>query len=150
MSRGFIKKKLKHTAQFGHYFNMEMKKLRKNRRLTQQNVADFLQIPLRTYANYETGSRKPTPEMLCKLADFFDVTVDELLGRTSSPELFDDARTSINPIIEMYNQLTPHQQELIIERMQGFIDGNLERQNIERERSAQNSAIRYFVSKNSD
>lgn len=122
---------------------MRLKEIRKNNNLSQQNVAESLNIPLRTYCGYEREERTPTPEMMCKMADFFDVSLDELLGRSTAPAMFDDARTSVHPLIDMYNRLTPHQQELIVERMQGFIDGNQERQSVERGRDSQ--TMQYFA-----
>lgn len=101
---------------------MELKKYRQKNRLTQQNVADLLQIPLRTYANYELNSRKPTPEMLCQLANVFGVTVDELLGRTSEPELFDNARVERPEILELYESLTPELQAHALAYLHGLAD----------------------------
>ena len=63
-----------------------LKILRKRINLTQKEVADAVGITFQTYSYYETGRTNPTPEMLCKLADFFGVTVDELLGRTPQSE----------------------------------------------------------------
>lgn len=103
---------------------MKLKKFRHQKHLTQQSVADFLQIPLRTYANYELELRKPTPEMLCKLADFFDVTVDELLGRTTAPALFDNSRIERPEILELYDELTPQQQEALLNYARGMAVSN--------------------------
>lgn len=55
---------------------------RKLNRLTQRQLADFLKIAQPSYIRYENGSAEPTLENLVKLADFFDVSVDYLLGRT--------------------------------------------------------------------
>lgn len=56
--------------------------LRKSRKLTQQYMADFLEVQLRTYQYYEGGGRRPDLETLVTLADFFDVTLDYLVGRS--------------------------------------------------------------------
>ena len=101
---------------------MELKKYRQLNRLTQQDVANLLQIPLRTYANYELNSRKPTPEMLCQLADVFGVTVDELLGRTTAPQLFDNSRVSRPEVLELYESLTPELQEHALAILHGLAD----------------------------
>lgn len=50
--------------------------------LSQQKVADDIGINQRTLCNYEKGYRQPDNEMLIKLADYYGVTVDYLLGRT--------------------------------------------------------------------
>lgn len=54
---------------------------RKRKGVTQQEVADDLGFSRATYAHYEIGRREPDNEMLQKLADYFDVSTDILLGR---------------------------------------------------------------------
>lgn len=58
-----------------------LKTLRTNKKMTQQDVADMLNIPRGTYAHYEINKREPDNATLILLADFFEVTVDYLLGR---------------------------------------------------------------------
>lgn len=101
-----------------------LKNLRKKRNLTQKDVADAIGITFQTYSYYETGRTKPTPETLCKLADFFGVTVDELLGRT--PQLFDDARVERPEVLELFDQLNVGEQERAI----GYMESMLERRGI--------------------
>ena len=64
----------------------KLRELRKVKKVTQQNVADHLEMKLRSYQyyeqNYETGGHRPDYETLVKLADYFDVTTDYLLGRS--------------------------------------------------------------------
>jgi len=57
--------------------------LRKARKLTQADLSKMLGIHRGTYANYEAGNREPDNETLQKLADFFEVSTDWLLGRTN-------------------------------------------------------------------
>ncbi len=57
-----------------------LKLLRKERNLTQADVAKVLNITVSAYGNYELGQRSPTPEMLIKLARFYNVSVDVLLN----------------------------------------------------------------------
>ena len=56
-----------------------LKKLREARKLTQDQVAQFLEISRGTYAHYEINKRKPDYDMLIRIADFFKVTTDYLL-----------------------------------------------------------------------
>ena len=58
--------------------------LREDRDLTQAQVGEAIHIPQRTYAYYESGQRMIPPHVLCALADFYDVSVDYLLGRTKN------------------------------------------------------------------
>ena len=58
---------------------IEQRKLNKT---TQRELADYLQIAQPSYIRYENGTSEPSLENLVKLADFFDVSIDYLLGRT--------------------------------------------------------------------
>lgn len=58
-----------------------LKQLRMQRNIRQKEIADYLGITVSAYGNYELGQRQPNFETLCKMADFFNVSVDYLLGR---------------------------------------------------------------------
>ena len=58
-----------------------LKALRIKKDLTQQQLADLLNINRVTYTQYENNKREPDNNTLCMLADFFCVTIDDLLGR---------------------------------------------------------------------
>lgn len=60
-------------------FGKNLMKLRKARNLTRQAFADALQLPVTTVAGYETAGREPKFSTLIKIADFFNVTVDNLI-----------------------------------------------------------------------
>ncbi len=60
----------------------KIKLLRENKGIGQQELCDFLGIEQSTLANYENDRRTPKPEMIAKIADFFNTTTDYLLGRT--------------------------------------------------------------------
>lgn len=66
-----------------------LKRLRKQRKLTQNDLGEILNISATAYGNYELGQRSPTPETLIKLADFFGVSVDYLLGRDTQKNLIE-------------------------------------------------------------
>lgn len=57
-----------------------LKEKRKEYKLTQQAVADKLGITQSTYAYYETGRNEPDIEMLKRLADVFQTSIDFLVG----------------------------------------------------------------------
>jgi len=60
----------------------KLKLLRKSLDLTQGEIAEKLDVALTTYANWEQGTRHPDYDILIKLANMFDCTVDYLIGRT--------------------------------------------------------------------
>ena len=62
-------------------FSKNLVKLRKQANLTQYELAERLSFSRGQVANYEQGKREPDYEILGIIADFFDVSIDELLGR---------------------------------------------------------------------
>ena len=54
---------------------------------TQKDVADALGITVRGYQFYEKATKEPTLSKLSALADFFDVSLDYLAGRTDNPKV---------------------------------------------------------------
>ncbi|MBR1810413.1 MAG: helix-turn-helix transcriptional regulator [Clostridia bacterium] len=59
--------------------------LREDRDLRQIDVAQAVGIDQQTLSNYETGKTNPDSYAIIKLADFFQVSTDYLLGRTDTP-----------------------------------------------------------------
>ena len=59
-----------------------IKDLREDRDLRQSDVAKATAIDQRTLSNYETRKTNPDSYALIKLADFFDVSIDYLVGRS--------------------------------------------------------------------
>ena len=64
-----------------------IKELRKQIGMTQASLAKVLKVSDRTVGFYETGGRDPDTDTLIRLADFFDVSVDYLLGRSDVKDL---------------------------------------------------------------
>jgi len=60
----------------------KLKQLRKEKEKTQEDLAAVLQVSPSTIGMYEQGRRIPDTDKLNKLADYFEVSVDYLLGRT--------------------------------------------------------------------
>lgn len=63
-------------------FSERLKGLRKERRWTSKEMAEYLGVSQRAYLYYESAKNYPTIPGLLKLADFFGVSTDYLLGRT--------------------------------------------------------------------
>ena len=98
--------------------------IRKSKKIKQKDIAKYLSVSASTISDWERGKSSPSPEMLKKLADFFGVTVDELLGRSSDPQLFDDARVERPEILDLFDQLTPEQQENLLNYARGMATSN--------------------------
>lgn len=82
-----------HHNKFVDSYNMEVRMLefmsksiiaqRKKRGLTQEELAEKLDVSPAAISKWERGISTPELSMVCKLADCFEITVDELLGRTN-------------------------------------------------------------------
>ena len=56
--------------------------LRQERDLSQKGLVKEMGLALNTYVRYERGEREPTASVLVQIADFYDVTLDYLVGRS--------------------------------------------------------------------
>ncbi len=62
-------------------FSDRLKELRKSKNLTQKQMSEVLHTTLRQYQRYESGDQTTTLDNLIKIADYFDVSIDYLVGR---------------------------------------------------------------------
>lgn len=62
-------------------FSSLLKELREKAGLTQGRIAEILDTPVRTYGSWERGERQPDFDTLIKIADYYHVSTDYLLGR---------------------------------------------------------------------
>lgn len=65
-------------------FNKVLKSLRLSKKLTQDELAKILKISRSTVGMYEKGDREPDYETLESIADYFNVSIDYLLGRENT------------------------------------------------------------------
>lgn len=92
---------------------LNLKKLRECKAVSQKEIADFINKSIQAYSLYETGKREPDLETLCKLSDFFNVSIDYLLGRdTSYPHKAPKEKTpppslkgDESEMLDLYNKL---------------------------------------------
>ncbi len=68
------------------YFH-RLRDLREDCDMRQANIAEFLGIQQTVYSRYERGYQTIPLEYLIKLADFYNVSIDYILGRTNNKEM---------------------------------------------------------------
>ena len=61
--------------------------MREDRDLKQREMAELLSCSQRIYSNYERGDVDIPTQILIKLADFYNVSTDYILGRTDNPKM---------------------------------------------------------------
>ncbi|MBD1371950.1 helix-turn-helix transcriptional regulator [Hazenella sp. IB182357] len=100
-------------------FSERLKKLRLKLDLSQSELASRLNIAKSTLAMYETGKREPNFETVRRIADFFDVSLDYLLGQS-------DYQTPMNKIsqskIDDSNKEVPELSTLDLEKATEMIE----------------------------
>ncbi|MFT8323223.1 MAG: helix-turn-helix transcriptional regulator [Bacillus sp. (in: firmicutes)] len=81
-------------------FPQRLRKLRKDAKLSQSKLGESMNVTKVSISGYETGNRRPDTETLQRLADFFNVSTDYLLGRSAVTE--NTASYSIEPRQEQF------------------------------------------------
>lgn len=64
-----------------------LQQLQTERGILKKDIAKEVGLSIMGYYRYERGERQPTADVLITLADFFDVSIDYLVGRTDNPEV---------------------------------------------------------------
>ena len=91
-----------------------IKKARNDRHLSQRALADIIGVSQQTVGSWEVGRTSPDNEMLKKLASFFNVSVDYLLGRTGEPHTIAQGSSSTD--------LTPKEEREIEHDLEDMIN----------------------------
>lgn len=101
-------------------FGARIYELRRACGLTQQAVADRLQIHRTTYTKYETGRATPDQQGLVRLAEIFGVSVDCLLGHCSDNSLADTAGETVSlsaeeqALVQLFRRLNEEQRKELL------------------------------------
>lgn len=67
--------------------NERLISLRKERKVTQKQLAETIGMSEQGYQNYEYNKREPAYQKLIAIAEYFNVSIDYLVGRTENPEV---------------------------------------------------------------
>ena len=100
-------------------YYQRLKDLREDKDLKQYHISDLLHITRQQYQIYESGKREIPFHMAIKLADYYDVSLDYIAGRTNNkkgmyiPELSPEE----NKIINKYRMLDEKSKGKLIERL---------------------------------
>ena len=90
----------------------KLRELRKQNKLTTTDLANIIGCSNPTITHYERGDRSPDPKTLLKLADYFKVSVDYLLGREGTPQWTAEER-ALGVQDTIMRKLTPEEDELL-------------------------------------
>lgn len=118
--------------------------LRKENSKTQKEVALFLKISQQAYANYESSKREPDIETISKIADYFNCSVDYLLGKTETKkaplQLQESLTTDEQKLLNYFKELNDEGQYLLINQAQALVTSGLYIKNKESKIHSENLA----------
>ncbi len=103
-------------------FGTRLKALRQEKKLTQEKFANIFYLNKSSISKYEKDKNLPENQLLIKIADFFDVSVDYLLCRTSQKKLLPNnpTPTTTDELLNFYT-LSPEEQRALAAYI-GFSD----------------------------
>lgn len=102
-----------------------LKKLREEHNITQVKLSTDLGVSQELISRYELGSSFPQPQMLIKLANYFNCSVDYLLGVTNikTPiKSIDKKDIEISDIVTKYNSLSSENKKHLVSYLEHLID----------------------------
>lgn len=101
--------------------DIRLKELRKSRKLTQEQLAKILNIKRATYAKYETGGNEPDFSTLLKIANFFEVSVDYLLGRSNLKSGLKPGKIILDGDFELPDDISDEDLEFVMDILQSAL-----------------------------
>lgn len=94
---------------------MNLKILRAQHGMSQAELANALKIKQNTLSNYENGTTQPEISLILKIADFFNCSVDYLLGHQANNVIYIDSLTSVQKkLVELIQKLNDEQGLIVI------------------------------------
>ena len=96
-------------------FEELLTELRESHGLTQDDVANAVSVTRAAYGNYESGARRPTYETLIRLARFYGITTDYLLGASLNPTPPPEIDPPLRRLIDCYCAADSRGQDTISE-----------------------------------
>lgn len=107
---------------YRNLFKERLKLLRREMGFTQAELAAKLNVEKSTISKYEKGSTSPSYEMLWKLADFFHVSVDYLIGKSNSFNGDPNLDQQIGELKELFDAMSEEQKEKALKMLKIFLD----------------------------
>ena len=105
---------------------IKLKELRKSQNLTLKELALRLEISYQALSNYENSNRQPDYETLIRFADFFNVSVDYLLGHTDKRQLSGSSLTEKESrLLGAFKGLIPPIQDYVLEMVEKLVEKDI-------------------------
>lgn len=96
-------------------FSKNLKKIRKDNKISQTQLSSYLGFRGSAIANYESGRNEPSFDTLIKLANYFDVTIDYMLGIEDRPKRFNEISKQEFTLLYDYRGLDQIDQKIVLD-----------------------------------
>lgn len=100
----------------------KLKQLRAEKGVFQRELSDLLEIGITTISGYEHDTIKPKLDTLKKLANFYGVTVNYLLGTEASADIEKEFSRGAQLLRRAVNELTPEERDVLANLMEAFLN----------------------------
>ena len=95
-----------------------LKELRKEKNLTQEQLAETLNVSGRTVSRWETGNNMPDLSVLIELADFYDADIREIInGERKSEKMNDELKDTLRQVAEYSNEEKTELRENLLKKV---------------------------------
>lgn len=103
-------------------FRERLKDLRRERNITQVKLGKYLDFGYTAIANYENGRNEPSIDTLIKIAKFFDVSVDYLLGCEEKQKYGFSITKQEEELLGVYSKLREDQKGIVINLLRSMTE----------------------------
>ncbi len=108
----------------------KLKSLRKAKKLTQADMAEMLGTTRVSYLRWENGTHEPDLKTLATIADYFNVSIDYLIGRTEYPKIFINEYANESRLeakgkeldISVYEEIRT--MKMLVDRLSHYLESN--------------------------
>lgn len=98
-----------------------IKELRKAKSMKQVELANAISVSQAALSGYETGKYEPDFYTLQRIAEFFNVSIDYILGRDEKKPAAEDSSGREKEFVQLFEKLTPEQQDMVLAQLKGVL-----------------------------
>lgn len=95
-------------------FATRLRELRKTNNVSQQKLSKYLNFGYTAIANYESGRNQPSLDTVKKIAQYFDVTVDYLIGASDYPRRENDITDKESELLGIFRRINEEEKEALL------------------------------------
>ncbi len=104
-------------------FRIRLKELRENNKISQQKLANIIGVSQSTVGMWENGTNKPEFNTLTKIADYFNVSIDYLIGNDTnkkSPSIKEELTADEQKLLKSFRELNEEGQYILLSQAEAL------------------------------